>query len=99
KNEFRNFVRAASDSKTAGFLSNSKKLRVFNFWVKNWPDSDWQIDAQFPKFLPPSSKISRNNDLGDSIMTAIILSSFEEELICFNDLGRLRVQECDRVSA
>ena len=44
--------------------------------------------------------VSRQVDLGDSIMTAIVISPF---LIMkhakFTDLGRLRVQECERVVA
>jgi 3-phosphoshikimate 1-carboxyvinyltransferase len=51
--------------------------------------------------------ISRKNDLGDSIMTAIIWSAEEKARFClldqeafhFTDLGRLRVQECERVVA
>jgi 3-phosphoshikimate 1-carboxyvinyltransferase len=50
---------------------------------------------------------SRKNDLGDSIMTAIIWSAEEEarfhlldqEAFHFTDLGRLRVQETERVVA
>ena len=61
------------------------------------------------KLLGQSAKweISRRNDLGDSIMTAIIWSADEEarfrlldqEAFRFTDLGRLRVQECERVAA
>jgi 3-phosphoshikimate 1-carboxyvinyltransferase len=43
--------------------------------------------------------ISRARDLGDSIMTAIILAPFAREPIKFTDLGRLRLQECERVMA
>src|SRR6202034_3444759 len=43
--------------------------------------------------------ISRTSDLGDSIMTAIAITPFEFETIHFTDLGRLRVQECERVVA
>jgi len=43
--------------------------------------------------------ISRNHDLGDSIMTAIVLAPFAAEPVTFSDLGRLRVQECERVTA
>jgi len=43
--------------------------------------------------------ISRAIDLGDSIMTAIVLAPFSLEPIRFVDLGRLRVQECERVAA
>lgn len=43
--------------------------------------------------------ISRASDLGDSIMTAIVAAPFWREKIRFTDLGRLRVQECERVTA
>ena len=38
-------------------------------------------------------------DLGDSIMTAIVLAPLADRPISFTDLGRLRVQECERVAA
>ena len=44
-------------------------------------------------------EISRKSDLGDSIMTAIVLAPFSLNAIRFTDLGRLRVQECERVFA
>ena len=104
--------------------------------VREWPNSNWQIDAKFrewmsgfafesisgghytAKFL--EEKIgpdwrenaiavekqnwerivtSRKTDLGDSIMTAIILASFAVLPVKFTDLGRLRVQETERVHA
>jgi 3-phosphoshikimate 1-carboxyvinyltransferase len=37
--------------------------------------------------------------LGDSIMTAIVLAPFAEEPKLFTELGRLRLQECERVKA
>ena len=43
--------------------------------------------------------ISRRHDLGDSIMTAIVLAPFADSEKTFVDLGRLRVQECERVQA
>ena len=45
------------------------------------------------------NKISRTTDLGDSIMTAIVLAPFSLHQIHFTDLGRLRVQETERVKA
>jgi 3-phosphoshikimate 1-carboxyvinyltransferase len=60
--------------------------------------SDWQVDAAFPRFLPLPASISRRTDLGDSIMTAIVLASFAKQAVRFTDLGRLRVQECERVA-
>ncbi|MBW8865378.1 MAG: hypothetical protein JF609_10770 [Verrucomicrobia bacterium] len=76
--------------------------------VRNWPDSGWQIDADFPMFLPLPEHVSRDGQLGDSIMTAVILGAHlwgglglerRDKGIQFTELGRLRVQECDRVSA
>jgi 3-phosphoshikimate 1-carboxyvinyltransferase len=53
-----------------------------------------------------NSVVSRTDDLGDSIMTAIVLTaesksnrSLNGEYVLFTDLGRLRVQECERVVA
>ena len=63
--------------------------------------------VELPKLAKKSfntAVISRELDLGDSIMTAIVLSS-AQLLACavesnqFTDLGRLRVQECERVVA
>ena len=67
--------------------------------VAAFPKSNWQIDAIFPKFLPLPPRISRSSDLGDSIMTAIVLAPFADRATTFTDLGRLRVQECERVAA
>lgn len=44
-------------------------------------------------------EVSRARDLGDSIMTAVVLAPFLKHSIRFTDLGRLRVQECERVVA
>ena len=78
--------------------------------VKNWPETGWQIDADFPDFLPFPKTISRENQLGDSIMTAIVLAVDRDvahglgyasyyDSIQFAELGRLRIQECERVVA
>lgn len=67
--------------------------------VSNWPDSALQVDAAFPKFLPLPTAISRMGDLGDSIMTGIVIAPFSAHVVRFEDLGRLRLQECERVAA
>lgn len=67
--------------------------------LANWPETTWQIDARFPRYLPLPPVISRSRDLGDSIMTAIVLAPFGDHAVEFRDLGRLRLQECDRVEA
>jgi 3-phosphoshikimate 1-carboxyvinyltransferase len=49
--------------------------------------------------LDCKSEISRSRDLGDSIMMAIVLGPFSVRPLRFTDLGRLRVQETERVVA
>ena len=72
---------------------------AYPFTVADWPDSAWQIDERFTTCFPPPPSISRNGELGDSIMTAITLSPLMQRKTVFLDLGRLRVQECERVVA
>jgi 3-phosphoshikimate 1-carboxyvinyltransferase len=79
-----------------GTETNSTPARIR---VAAIPTSDWQIDAAFPSFLPLPAEISRRNQLGDSIMTAIMLAPFAGSPTRFIDLGRLRLQECERVAA
>lgn len=67
--------------------------------LARWPTSGWQIDQHFPRFLPLPSTLSRRTDLGDSIMTAIVLAPLAGHRVQFTDLGRLRLQECERVQA
>ncbi|HTI69728.1 MAG TPA: 3-phosphoshikimate 1-carboxyvinyltransferase [Candidatus Limnocylindria bacterium] len=67
--------------------------------VTDWPQTHWQFDTRFPQYLPLPAVISRERDLGDSIMTAIVLAPMAPRPTVFTDLGRLRVQECERVLA
>jgi 3-phosphoshikimate 1-carboxyvinyltransferase len=67
--------------------------------VAGFPRSDWQIDTAFEHFIPLPQKISRQTDLGDSIMTAMVLAPFSTQPVTFTDLQNLRLQECDRVNA
>lgn len=69
--------------------------------VMNWPKSGWQIDETFLRFhvMPKPHPISRVVHLGDSIMTMIVIAPLLKGEREFVDLGRLRVQECERVVA
>ena len=67
--------------------------------VANWPATGWQIDSEFIRYLPLPSALSRKSELGDSIMTAIAIAPLGPRPVRFTDLGRLRVQECERVVA
>jgi len=66
--------------------------------TKNWPQSGWQIDEQLTTIWGQTI-ISRSCHLGDSIMTAITIAPLWPFHAHFTDLGRLRVQECERVVA
>jgi 3-phosphoshikimate 1-carboxyvinyltransferase len=59
------------------------------------PEKLRQVLPDYPK----PSAMSRSRDLGDSVMTAIVLAPFSVTPVQFTDLGRLRVQECERVVA
>ena len=87
-------VRSHQDPFPAGVLAPASEVVV-----KAGPTSDWQVDGAFPRFLPLTAVISRQTDLGDSIMTAVVLAPFLVKPVRFTDLGRLRVQECERVAA
>ncbi len=66
------------------------------------PASGMQADQKFLDLIaqgPWRPVYSRQSDLADSIMTAIVLAPFAPMPTQFTDLGRLRVQECERVAA
>jgi 3-phosphoshikimate 1-carboxyvinyltransferase len=78
--------------------------------VEHWPASGWQVDQQFlPVFKTLWAtdtataggifQVSRRDDLGDSIMTAMVMAPLLAHPVQFTDLGRLRLQECERVQA
>ena len=81
-------------------LERNASTRSSRIRVAEWMARSSQIDAQFPNVLRTfPDTLSRTHDLGDSIMTAIVLASFADGPKAFVDLGRLRVQECERVQA
>ena len=71
------------------------------------PRAKLQIDVMFRNYFGKAGQInlkldgslSREKDLGDSIMTAIVVAPLASHSSKFTDLGRLRVQECERVVA
>lgn len=81
--------------------------------VSAWPSAEMQIDARFPDTLKVLAiaggaagaaanwavEVSRRDHLGDAIMTAIALAPLVGAVCRFTDLGRLRLQECERVVA
>jgi 3-phosphoshikimate 1-carboxyvinyltransferase len=66
------------------------------------PKSGMQADQKFLDLVaegPWRQSYSRQTDLADSIMTTIVLAPFAPAATRFTELGRLRVQECERVKA
>jgi 3-phosphoshikimate 1-carboxyvinyltransferase len=66
------------------------------------PTSGMQADQKFLDLVAQGqwrTTYSRRTDLADSIMTAIVLAPFAPTTTRFTELGRLRVQECERVKA
>ena len=66
------------------------------------PTSGMQADQRFRRLVLEQAwqpVLSRSTDLADSIMTAIVLAPFATAPVEFTELGRLRVQECERVKA
>src|SRR2546426_4450109 len=53
--------------------------------------SRWQMDQAFIELLTPLNTISRRTDLGDSIMTAIVLAPLNPQAIKFT--VKLRSEE------
>jgi 3-phosphoshikimate 1-carboxyvinyltransferase len=70
--------------------------------VRPTPRSGMQADRKFLDLIAEGTwrpAYSRQTDLADSIMTAIVLAPFASTTTRFTELGRLRVQECERVKA
>jgi 3-phosphoshikimate 1-carboxyvinyltransferase len=93
-------------SSASYFLAAGALLPETRLGVAAWPESDWQIDGRFVEFLQrfrdegtEYTDVSRLHDLGDAIMTAIVVAPFLTRSSRFVDLGRLRVQESERVLA
>lgn len=107
----KNSFRIDADASSAGYFWGLDWLLAQPSWlglptagskvtveVEPWFDEAWQIDAKLPRYLKSSpARLSRDHDLGDSIMIAIVLAPFRGGI--FTDLGRLRLQECERVTA
>ena len=96
---------ASSGSYFWGALELLRSIPGTAISVRHWPTSGWQIDQQSQPVLARLAsrdglEISRHRDLGDSIMTTIVAAALVAPgAVRFTDLGRLRLQECERVKA
>ncbi len=88
------------DASSASYIWAARWLLKSDIAVTGWMKKSLQIDALFPDVIKGfPARISRQDELGDSIMTAIVLAPFAREPKEFIELGRLRMQECERVQA
>ncbi len=90
------------DRKFPGFLLLAAPLHAGLEEARGWKrfaEEPLQNLREFREKFRKRGEISRRDDLGDSIMMAIVLSPFAVEPIRFTDLARLRVQETERVVA
>jgi len=100
----------------AGWLLNGSQAGADGVVsVRDWPRSGWQIDQHFTEYLPPPHRVSRRNQLGDGIMTVIVLAACNEQQApvpvdsekptnvkpgtIASELTPLRLQETERVKA
>ena len=96
-------------SSASYFLGAGAVLPATRLEVAAWPDSGWQVDAHFEAFANTLATNRRDGSEGitelsritegDSIMTAIAVAPLLSYPTRFTDLGRLRVQESERVVA
>jgi 3-phosphoshikimate 1-carboxyvinyltransferase len=86
----------------AGWLaSDPAQNEPFPVTVARWPvlGAGFQIDTNFSNYRVLPETVSREADLGDSIMTLVVTAPLADHPVKFTDLAHLRVQECDRVTA
>ena len=88
----RNFIRVKAEN-PFGLAQIDKMFLNYFRWANHigWYDGKTKQSKV--------DKISRLNELGDSIMTAIVMIPFAAKEIKFTNLGRMRVQETERVVA
>ncbi|MGB7767724.1 MAG: 3-phosphoshikimate 1-carboxyvinyltransferase [Verrucomicrobiia bacterium] len=86
----------------AGWLAaDPAQTELYPVTVARWPvlGAGFQIDTNFSNYRVLPERVSREADLGDSIMTLMVTAPLADHPVKFTDLAHLRVQECDRVTA
>jgi 5-enolpyruvylshikimate-3-phosphate synthase len=90
-------------SRMVEIVESSVSVPGFSFPSLKEKQPRMQVDEKFVKYAHywPCAKyeFSRKDDLGDSIMMAIVLGPFAEQAIKYTDLRKLRLQETERVAA
>jgi 3-phosphoshikimate 1-carboxyvinyltransferase len=88
----KDIIRIKEEPVGAGLMQIDKMFLNYFRWAGH---IGWHGEPELPKV----SEISRLKNLGDSVMTAIVIIPFATHEVKFTDLGRLRVQETERVVA
>jgi 3-phosphoshikimate 1-carboxyvinyltransferase len=81
------------------FTKISEKSPNFQKAIKEGEQKQFIQFQDSSKETEEKNQLSRRTNLGDSIMTAIVMAPLASESIKFTDLGRLRLQETERVKA
>jgi len=91
-----------------GFLTDYQPLNAeeieaaeANYAAQHGPTWRQRVKREYEEWdaVQLVQELSRSNDLGDSIMTAVVTAALGARRVRFSDLGRLRVQETERVVA
>lgn len=97
--EFQPTYAIEPDLSSASYFVAAEFISGGRVTVVGWPARSLQVDGRFREFLPPPATVSRQHDLGDSVMTLAICALFGRQPLTITEAGRLREQECDRISA
>jgi 3-phosphoshikimate 1-carboxyvinyltransferase len=97
--EFSHEYAVEPDMSSGSYFVAAQAIMGGSVTVAGWPKRSLQIDARFLQFLPPTGKVSRSRDLGDSVLTLAICALFGKQPLRIVGAARLRVQETDRIKA
>ncbi len=87
------------DASSASYFIALQHLHKGSLKIEQWPKASSQMDHRFTKFLPPKKAVSREKDLGDSVLTLAITAAALKQPFRLTEAGKLRNQECDRILA
>ena len=87
------------DASSASYFIALQHLHHGSLKIEHWPKVSYQMDHRFSKFLPPPQSVSREKDLGDSILTLVVTAAALKRHFSLTQASKLRNQECDRISA
>jgi 3-phosphoshikimate 1-carboxyvinyltransferase len=87
------------DASSASYFFALQHLLGGKLTIPRWPPTSLQVDHRFLKSLPPPIRVSRKTDLGDAVLTLVIVAAALRRPLHLTQAGNLRKQECDRLAA